>query len=100
MGDEVKRWYVAGPMSGHPELNYQAFHAAAARLRAEGHHVENPAENPDPPCGTWAGWMRMAIRQLSSCDAVLLLPGWESSKGARLEAVIARNFDLEIVEHR
>lgn len=94
----MKRWYVAGPMSGLPALNYPAFHAAAAKLRAEGHHVENPAENPQPPCGTWAGWMRMAIRQLSHCDAVLLLPGWENSKGARLEAVIARNLELHIVE--
>ena len=38
------RIYVAGPMTGHPELNFPAFHAAATELRALGHHVENPAE--------------------------------------------------------
>ena len=50
----MTRIYLAGPMSGLPELNYPAFHAKAAELRAAGHHVENPAENPAPPCGSWA----------------------------------------------
>ncbi|MGB3485339.1 MAG: DUF4406 domain-containing protein [Mycobacterium sp.] len=36
--------YVAGPMRGIPEFNFPAFHAAAAKLRADGHHVFNPAE--------------------------------------------------------
>lgn len=93
----MKRWYVAGPMSGLPSMNYPAFHAAAAKLRAMGHHVENPAENPEPPCGTWAGWMRMSIRQLSHCDCVLLLPGWYASKGALVETFIALVLGLQIV---
>lgn len=42
----MKRIYIAGPMSGLPEFNYPAFNRAAAVLRAQGHHVENPAENP------------------------------------------------------
>nr|WP_233506461.1 MULTISPECIES: DUF4406 domain-containing protein [Comamonas] len=37
----LKRIYI-----GLPEFNYPAFHAAAAVLRAQGHHVENLAENP------------------------------------------------------
>ena len=36
--------YLAGPMRGYPEFNFPAFHAAAAKLRAEGHTVFNPAE--------------------------------------------------------
>ena len=28
------RIYVAGPMTGYPDLNFPAFHAETARLRA------------------------------------------------------------------
>ena len=82
--------YLSGPMSGLPECNYPAFHAAAARLRALGYRVENPAENPTPACGgTWEGWMRLALRQMLDCDAVAWLPGWMDSRGALLECQLA-----------
>lgn len=92
------RIYLAGPMSGLPESNYPAFHAAAARIRALGHHVENPAENPAPRCGSWTGYMRMAIAQLVTCDAVALLPGWGKSKGAKIEARLAADLHLSIYD--
>lgn len=92
----MKRIYLAGPMSGLPDFNYPAFHAAAAQLRAQGHHVENPAENPMPVCGTWQGYMRLAVAQLATCDKVCLLPGWETSKGARVEFNLAIGMSLEI----
>ena len=92
----MTRIYLAGPMSGLPELNYPAFHAKAAELRAAGHHVENPAENPAPPCGSWQGYMRMAIAQLVTCDAIHLLPGWEKSRGARVEFNLANELSLRI----
>ena len=93
----MKRLYLAGPMSSLPDFNYPAFDRRAAELRALGWIVENPAENPVPPCGSWAGYMRMALRQLSTCDAIHLLPGWEASKGARLEWLIAEKLGLEVV---
>lgn len=93
-----KRIYLAGPMSGLPALNYPAFHARAIELRQLGHHVENPAENPEPPCGTWQGYMRLAVRQLATCDAVLLLPGWSKSRGACVEHQLAVGLGLEILE--
>jgi hypothetical protein len=83
------RIYLAGPMSELPDFNYPAFNAAAARLRAQGLLVENPAENLPPPCGTWQGYMRNAITQLMRCDAVLMLPGWGDSRGAKLEYQLA-----------
>ena len=94
----VKRIYIAGPMTGLPELNYPAFHAAAVVLRAQGHHVENPAENPMPACGSWQGYMRMSLRQISHCDALYMLPGWRSSKGARIEHGLALDLGLEVVD--
>ena len=93
----MKRIYVAGPMTGLPDFNYPAFHAAAEALRYRGYEVENPAENPDPPGKTWLGYMRLAIPQMLTCDTVLLLPGWSKSRGARIEAVIAGLFDLSII---
>lgn len=91
------RVYIAGPMTGLPGDNYPAFHAAAQQLRQQGHHVENPAESAPPPCGgTWLGWMRQAVAQLVSCDEICLLPGWEHSRGARVEHELARGLGLRI----
>ncbi|MDH1334114.1 DUF4406 domain-containing protein [Comamonas thiooxydans] len=92
----VKRIYIAGPMSGLPEFNYPAFHAAAAVLRAQGHHVENPAENLRPACGTWQGYMRMSLRQIAACDCLYMLPGWRGSRGARIEHGLALDLGLEV----
>lgn len=88
--------YISGPMTGLPEFNYPAFNAAAAALRAAGYVVENPAENPEPPCKSWAGYMRSAIAQVSRAHALYLLDGWERSRGARLEVQIALELELAI----
>lgn len=88
------RVYIAGPMTGLPEFNYPAFNKAAARLRDLGFHVENPAENPDPPGKIWEGYMRMAIAQLVTCDTIALLPGWDASRGARIEYDLAGTLGL------
>lgn len=95
----MKRFYIAGPMSGLPESNYPAFHAKAAELRAAGCHVENPAENPAPHCGSWLGYMRMAIAQMAHCDAVVMLPGWKKSRGARIEHQLASSLGLEVIDN-
>jgi len=93
----MKRIYIAGPMTNMPALNFPAFHAEAARLRALGYEVVNPAEvNADPTAG-WHACMRADIAQLVTCDAVRLLEGWESSRGASLEAHIAHSLDMRLV---
>lgn len=97
-----QRVYVAGPMSGLPDMNYPAFHEAAARLRAKGWHVENPAENPDPHVDAschWTAYMRMGVSQLMTCHAIYLLPGWQQSKGASLEYLIAQRLGLQVMQH-
>ena len=81
------RLYVCGKMSGLPEMGYPAFHAEAARLREVGYFVENPANNPEQ--ATWLDYMRVAIRQMVTCDAVALLPNWMDSRGARIEHDLA-----------
>lgn len=83
------RIYVAGPMTGHPHLNFPAFHAEAARLRALGYEVVNPAEINTDPTADWLACMRNDIKHLVDCDAIAMLEGWQSSRGARLEYTIA-----------
>ena len=86
--------YIAGPMTGRPQFNYPAFHQAAALLRAAGHVVINPAENPAPECGSWLGYMRMSVAQVASVDCLVMLPGWPFSKGARIEFILAKLLGL------
>lgn len=91
----AKRIYLAGPMTGLPEYNYPAFNAEAARLRALGFHVENPAENPEQ--SSWEDYLRQAIRQMLTCDMVALLPGWEGSRGAGFERSVALQVGMALV---
>ena len=97
-----QRIYIAGPMTGLPDNNYSAFHDAAARLRKRAWHVENPAENPTPHVDatcSWTAYMRMGVSQLMTCHAIYLLPGWQQSKGASLEYMVAQQLGLVIYEH-
>jgi nucleoside 2-deoxyribosyltransferase len=71
-------------MRGIPDYNYPAFNAVADLLRKQGHTPLNPACNP--PGLTPAQYMDIDLAMLRAADAILLLPGWEESKGARVEA--------------
>lgn len=98
------RIYLAGPMTGIPEFNFPAFHAAAADWRTEGWEVENPAEHDERIDGfnpkTDAAkphehYMRRDLPLLCSCNAIALLPGWEHSKGCQNEVAVAEMCGLE-----
>ena len=91
------RIYIAGPMTGHPDLNFPAFHGKAAELRAMGHEAVNPAEINSDPQAEWATCMRSDIRELVTCEAIYLLPGWEKSRGATLEWTIATELGMLVL---
>lgn len=90
--------YLSGPMTGIQDFNYPAFNTAAAQLRAAGFHVENPAENPEPECKSWQGFMRLAVAQLATCDRVVTLPGWQASRGAKVEVDLALMLEIVVLE--
>lgn len=107
------RVYIAGPMTGKPNLNFPAFHAKAAELRALGHHVINPAElnggadelvacadmSADELAAHWQRCMRKDITELMTCDAIALLPGWQNSRGATLEHHVAAALRFAVLDH-
>lgn len=99
--------YLAGPMRGYPNFNFAAFDYAAAKLRAEGHHVFSPAErdreaygpevenNPTgdeskaPEGCTIEDCMLADTAWICRyAEAIALLPGWEKSTGANAERAL------------
>ncbi len=94
--------YIAGPMTGHKDFNFPAFHEMAASLRARGFTVINPAEiaesEPVPP-GTkpYDYYLRRAIVGLLKCRIIYMLPGWSTSKGACIEQRIAVALGMPVI---
>lgn len=78
-------------MSGLPDFNYPAFEEAAREMRGFGWEVISPNENhggrTDLPREEY---FRTDIPQLVTCDAILMLNGWQKSEGAKLELDVAR----------
>jgi hypothetical protein len=82
--------YIAGPMTGIPEFNFPAFHATAKAWRDAGWDVINPAEmDGGYSGGEWLDYLARDLPVLMRCQAICLLPGWEHSRGARLEMMVA-----------
>lgn len=92
-------------MSSYPEHNFPAFREAAKILRSLGHEVTSPVEMdesegfdsataPDVTPGSqeWAAFLSRDVRVVASEDieAVVVLDGWEKSRGAALEVHVAR----------
>lgn len=98
-GTGALRLYLSGPMTGMPGFNRLAFREAAATLRAQGYEVASPAELPGDDGDPWAVWMRRALGLLLTCHAVAFLPGWEASRGARLEYRVAQALGMPLYQY-
>lgn len=87
-----RRVYIAGAISGSPLFRIR-FGCAAFILTVQGFTPVNPASidfGPDETeNATWEDYMRACLPMLATCDYIYLLPGWEDSRGARLEKQVA-----------
>jgi hypothetical protein len=95
--------YIAGPMTGYEFFNYPAFRAAEAELVTLGFDVLNPVDteqhNTTGGPQAWDWYMRHALRMVVESDGVSLLPGWEMSRGAKLERHVATELGLQVRPH-
>lgn len=116
------RIYVAGKMTGMPDHNRKAFDTAAERLRARGHFVINPVDisqlfgNPEELEDSFKclyegmsqvrnctsriahAVMEADLAAVRSCDAIYLLRGWETSRGAKKELAEAIRCGLHVMQ--
>lgn len=89
------KYYLAGPIdsAGKRDANLEAFEYAAEVLQHMHMHIVKPkiVEGEDYE---WA--IRKDIRDLLECDAIILLPGWPQSKGAKGELMIAMYLNMPV----
>lgn len=109
--------YVAGPMRGYDNWNYDAFDRQAKALRNAGWEVINPAEfdrdltqelvelnsfDFDPSVNyNDQEFLRKALARdldliCKECTAIYMMIGWENSKGAKAEFALAKALGIDI----
>ena len=105
--------YIAGPMRGKPRYNFPAFDHAAGIIRAAGHEPVSPADrarsmgvdpahleddwdyNQEPEGASVRALMTANFADLLTCDAIILLDGWQESGWAPIEAAAAKQAGLK-----
>ncbi|MGH2954685.1 MAG: dATP/dGTP diphosphohydrolase domain-containing protein [Solirubrobacterales bacterium] len=97
-------------MSGVPEHNFPAFREATADLRERGIEVVSPHELDDPAAVAeidpdavsaeqWQAFLARDLKVVCDVDAVVVLGGWERSRGANLEVSVARELGKPILRY-
>lgn len=90
--------YISGKMTGLPFMDiYPKFKRAEETISALGHDPLNPVViSPYDQNKTWTDYMEEDIAALLTANAILMLPCWGQSKGARIERAIAQELGLRI----
>lgn len=100
----MKRIYIAGPMTGKPELNRAEFEKAWRHIYDQS---VGPIDIIIPHyIGAFKKWTESTcvrtiaeelLKHLVICDAIYMLRGWQDSKGATAEHAVAKWIGLEII---
>lgn len=84
--DEGMKVYISGAITGVPAAEADArFRRAERYLRRRGMRPVCPLDNGLDPSAAWECHMRRDLEMLDGCDAIYMLDGWRSSRGAQIE---------------
>lgn len=92
----MKTIYISGPMTGIENLNRDMFDEAESLLRECGENPINPHRFPEQE--SYEDYLMIDLEMIAmAADAIALLPGWESSPGAKKELKTAIELGLEVI---
>jgi len=87
--------YIAGPMTGYADFNFPLFDKTADEWDGRGYAVLNPADAYRKRQDlSYQQYMKSALYLLMQAGAIALLPGWQDSQGACMEALVAKRLGL------
>ncbi len=95
----AKYVYISGPVTGLPYEEAKAAFDNAAEKIWKKHGNAVVVVNPMDFIGIGEDWnyaMRKCIEKLMMCSYIKMLPGFEKSKGARLELTIAQGLNFGV----
>ena len=87
------RCYISGKMTGN-KLYKEEFQIVEDWLAERGFEPVNPAKNS---CDNYREYLDLGIRQLMTCEAISIVPGWISCHSASIEREYAEAVGLAIV---
>lgn len=91
----MKKIYIAGKVTGLPQNEVvEKFAKIQKQIEKMGCQVINPIEVVKDFKTPWNKAMRMCIAELVFCDAIVLLPDWFASQGAKIEWDIAKQLNI------
>lgn len=88
--------YLSGPVSNQPKEKVAAQFMAAQILAQDAFNTVNPTEKVKPD-EDWGKAMIICLNELLDCQAILMLPGWQDSAGAKLERDFAERIGMRIL---
>lgn len=98
------RVYISGAITNDPDYR-QKFMQKAKELQNLGYEVVNPvviSAHLEMKMGKqnvkYEDYLREDIKELLRCDGIASITGWEKSKGAKLEHLIARVLKITVVD--
>ena len=95
--------YLSGPITGLEEEEYiNLFTTWELRMLQLGYQTINPVELDQDlewqleRKPTREEYLRHDLKELLTCDEILMLPGWSNSKGAQLERRVASECGIKV----
>ena len=96
----TRKAYISMPISGrdHNDI-HRRLQAAIHYLQSHGYSAEASIDISNPQAVSFKTTVGEDVQTLLSCDAVLMMPGWEHNNQCRLDYAAAEIFGKTIIHY-